>query len=343
MKAVIVGASGYSGGELLRLLDLHPGFSVIAAIAHSQAGESISGVHPHLTGKYPGNFTSINSEILSEADVIFFALPHGESGRLIVEHWNALSTKKIIDLGADFRLSSPSQWEKYYGGEHHGVWEYGLPELPGARQRISQESHIANPGCYATALALSIAPFAQVSGKANFEDIVITAASGTSGAGRSAKVNLIGSEVMNSLSAYKVGGIHQHTPEIEAAIEGLTGGKVRLSFTPFLAPMPRGILASVSIPISGLSSSQLRELFAASYQNEEFVHLLPEGQSPQTNSLIGSNGVHLQVALDDHVERAIVLAAIDNLGKGAAGQAIQNANLIAGFDEGMGLSAVGVR
>jgi len=343
MKVSVVGASGYSGGELLRLLAGHGHFQLHSAIAHSNAGESIAALHPQLAGSYTGSFAAFDIDLVSESDLIFFALPHGESGKLLEKHQELFTGKKIIDLGADFRLHSASQWERYYDGPHHGAWQYGLPELPGARAAIQRSKHVANPGCYATALTLSIAPFASVAKNVNFTDIVITAASGTSGAGRSAKINLIGSEVMNSLSAYKVGGVHQHTPEIEQAITAITGEKVALSFTPFLAPMPRGILASVSLPIEGLSKSGISELFASMYEGEAFVQLLPEGQWPQTNSLIGSNGIQLQVTLDEHVGRAVVIAAIDNLGKGAAGQAIQNANIMSGLGEGTGLTAIGVR
>lgn len=343
MKAAVIGASGYSGGELLRLLSQHPNFTSVAAIAHSQAGEKISAIHPQLLGSFAGTFASFDIQLLEEADVIFFALPHGESGKLISENWSVLQSKKIIDLGADFRLQSPELWERYYGGQHHGVWQYGLPELPGMRDGIKASSQVANPGCYATAIALSLAPFAKIKGRVNFSDVVVTAASGTTGAGRSGKINLIGSEVMSSLSAYKVGGVHQHTPEIEEAIGKVVGEPIALSFTPMLAPMPRGILASVSLSITDSSENEIREAFDSSYKDEKFVHLLPGGQWPQTNSLTGSNGVHLQVAVDDHVGRAIVIAAIDNLGKGAAGQAIQNANLLCGFDEEIGLTSVGVR
>ena len=343
MKVAVIGASGYSGGELLRLLGGHPEFQLHAAIAHTQAGELVSSVHPHLAGIHSGAFEKFTKELIEEAELIFMALPHGESGKLINESPELFKEKKIVDLGADFRLHSGTSWVKYYGGIHHGTWQYGLPELPGLRSAIQQSTKVANPGCYATALALSIAPFAQLSTKVNFEDIVITAASGTTGAGRSAKINLLGSEVMNSLSAYKVGGVHQHTPEIEEAVSTLAGKSVRLSFTPILAPMPRGILSSASIPITNSSANEIREIFASAYHQEKFVQLLPEGQWPQTNSVYGSNGVQIQVAFDEHVGRAVVIAALDNLGKGAAGQAIQNANLICGFDESIGLTSVGVR
>lgn len=343
MKVALIGASGYSGGELLRLLGNHPEFELHAAIAHSQAGELISSIHPHLAANYGGRFEKFTKESMAEAELVFMALPHGESGKLISESPELFKEKKVVDLGADFRLHSSASWEKYYGGNHHGTWQYGLPEIPGHRSAIRASNKIANPGCYATALTLSIAPFAQLSSKVDFTDIVITAASGTTGAGRSAKVNLLGSEVINSLSAYKVGGIHQHTPEIEEAIGAVANTQVRLSFTPILAPMPRGILSSVSIPVTEISLKEIRETFSHAYDHEKFVHILPEGQWPQTHSVNGSNGVQIQVAFDQHVGRAIVIAALDNLGKGAAGQAIQNANLVSGIDESIGLTAVGVR
>ena len=343
MKAAVIGASGYSGGELLRLIANHPHFESVAAIAHSQAGQPIASVHPQLSGVFTGSFSTFQDEGIADAEIIFLALPHGESGKLINEHVGAFKGKKIVDLGADFRLSSPDSWSKYYGGNHHGTWQYGLPELPGAREKIATSDCVANPGCYATAISLALAPFAKLGNAANLKDVIITAASGTTGAGRSAKINLIGSEVMNSISAYKVGGVHQHTPEIEEAISGISHQEVKISFTPLLAPLPRGIIASVSIPLQSTKASALSEVFENSYGSEPFVHLLPSGQWPQTNSLIGSNGAHIQVAFDSHVERAVVVVAIDNLGKGAAGQAIQNANLIAGFAETTGLTSVGVR
>lgn len=343
MKAAVIGASGYSGGELLRLIAGHPHFESVSAIAHTQAGELIASVHPQLSGTYFGSFSAFKDEGIAAAEIIFLALPHGESGKLINEHGEAFKGKKIVDLGADFRLSSPDSWSKYYGGNHHGTWQYGLPELPGAREKIAKSDRVANPGCYATAISLALAPFAKLGNAANLKDAIVTAASGTTGAGRSAKINLIGSEVMNSISAYKVGGVHQHTPEIEEAISGISHQEVRISFTPLLAPLPRGIIASVSIPLQSNNPSELYEVFDNNYRSEPFVHLLPSGQWPQTNSLIGSNGAHIQVAFDSHVERAVVVVAIDNLGKGAAGQAIQNANLIAGFAESTGLTSVGVR
>jgi N-acetyl-gamma-glutamyl-phosphate reductase len=265
------------------------------------------------------------------------ALPHGESAALVSE---LRSDLKIVDLGADFRLRDRAKWEKYYGGAHAGTWTYGLPELPGQRGKISESTRVANPGCYATAIALATAP-AIAQGAIDASDIVVVAASGTTGAGRTNKVNLSASEIMNSLSSYKFGGVHQHTPEIEETLSNASGEEVRISFTPILAPMPRGILATVTAK-TALAESAIREIYQRSYANEKFVTLLPKGQLPETSSLIGSNGVQLQLAVDTHTSRLVVSAALDNLGKGAAGQALQNANLIAGFDETLGLSPMGV-
>jgi N-acetyl-gamma-glutamyl-phosphate reductase len=247
---------------------------------------------------------------------------------------------KIVDLGADFRLTSADQWVKYYGGNHAGTWTYGLPELPGKREQIKKATRIANPGCYATSIALAIAPAISL---VESGDIVVVAASGTTGAGRSAKVNLIGSEVMGSLSSYKFGGVHQHTPEIEEALTVVAGSEVKISFTPILAPMPRGILSTVTAKLTATASTEsMHALYTKTYANDEFVTVLPLGQMPKTNSVIVSNHVHLQVAVDAHTNRLIVSAAIDNLGKGAAGQAIQNANLICGLPESTGLETLGL-
>jgi N-acetyl-gamma-glutamyl-phosphate reductase len=247
---------------------------------------------------------------------------------------------KIVDLGADFRLEDSAKWSKYYGGDHAGTWTYGAPELPGARALIAKSKRVANPGCYATAIALGIAPASKI---AEIEDVFVVAASGTTGAGRSAKINLIASEVMGSLTSYKFGGVHQHTPEIEEAITRATGKSSKISFTPILAPMPRGILATITMKLqSGVTIDQVRRTYDEAYSGEEFVQLLPEGQMPKTSSVLGSNFVAMQVAVDDHTNRLIVSVAIDNLVKGAAGQAIQNANIISGFAENLGLTSQGI-
>ena len=337
MKIGIIGASGYAGGELLRLLAVHPEFDVCTVTAHSNAGEAITAVHPHLTSYTGKTFSAFNPKDFDCCEVIFLALPHGESSGVIS---SLHSGAKIVDLGADYRLEDSAKWNKYYGGEHAGTWTYGAPELPGARALIAKSNKVANPGCYATAIALGIAPAAKI---ADIEDVVVVAASGTTGAGRSAKINLIASEVMGSLTSYKFGGVHQHTPEIEEAITRATGKSSKISFTPILAPMPRGILATITMKLqSGVTSDQVRRTYEAAYSGEEFVQLLPEGQMPKTSSVLGSNFVAMQVAVDDHTNRLIVSVAIDNLVKGAAGQAIQNANIICGFAENLGLTSQGI-
>jgi N-acetyl-gamma-glutamyl-phosphate reductase len=338
MKTVVIGASGYAGGELLRLLAIHPHFQVTVVSAHSNAGEQVTTVHPQLQSYAGRSFVSTDSIDFSSLDLVFLALPHGESAALIAK---IPSHVKIVDLGADFRLENAGQWEKYYGGKHAGAWVYGLPELSlGQREAIKKESKVANPGCYATSISLGITPALHL---IDSTDIVVVAASGTTGAGRSAKVNLIGSEVMGSLTSYKFGGVHQHTPEIEQALSAVGNKPAKISFTPILAPMPRGILSTITGKlIQPLDTQQAHDLFSAHYAEEFFIDVLPLGQMPKTSAVTGSNKVQLQVAVDENTNRLIVSVAIDNLGKGAAGQAIQNANLICGIAEISGLALDGI-
>ena len=337
MKIGVIGASGYAGGELLRLLAVHPEFEVCTVTAHSNAGEAITTVHPHLTSYAGKTFSSFNPKDFDCCEVIFLALPHGESASVISSlHGGA----KIVDLGADFRLEDSAKWNKYYGGDHAGTWTYGAPELPGARALIAKSNKVANPGCYATAIALGIAPASKI---ADIEDVVVVAASGTTGAGRGAKINLIASEVMGSLTSYKFGGVHQHTPEIEEALTRATGTAAKISFTPILAPMPRGILATITMKLnSAITNEAAHKIYNDAYNGEEFVKVLPLGQMPQTSSVLGSNYVAIQVAVDEHTNRLVVSVAIDNLVKGAAGQAIQNANIICGLPENLGLTGMGL-
>lgn len=337
MKTAVLGASGYAGGELLRLLANHPVFVPAHVTANAHAGERITSVHPQLIAMGDRTFDTLDYKALADCDLVFLALPHGESGK-VVPHLN--SDQLIVDLGADFRLESPHSWEKYYGGAHAGTWAYGLPELAGLRNIISKSTRVANPGCYATAISLASAPMLSI---VDSSDIVVVAASGTTGAGRSAKVSLLASEVSGSLTSYKFGGAHQHTPEIEESLTRIAGSAVKISFTPILAPMPRGILATVTARLSKtVDVSHPRSLFSDAYDDEEFVTLLPEGQLPKTSSVLGSNHAQLQVAIDEHADRVVISIAIDNLGKGAAAQALQNANLIAGLPENTGLSLSGL-
>ena len=337
MNVGVVGASGYAGGELLRLLSNHPNFKLAYISAGSNAGELITAIHPHLTNFAEQKFESTDMSRINKCDLVFIALPHGESAKLISQINEEV---KIIDLGADFRLSEESSWDKYYSGNYAGKWIYGLPEIIGATE-IAKQSRVANPGCYATAISLAIVP---VISFIDASDLVVVAASGTSGAGRSAKVELLGSEVMNSLSVYKFGGVHQHTPEIEECLSKFSDSKVKISFTPILAPMPRGILATVTGKLNKpVSIEDIRKSFREFYQDSAFVSLLPEAIMPRTSSVSGTNNVQIQVAIDQHTQRVIVTSVIDNLGKGAAGQAIQNANLICGFNEKLGLVNLAVR
>jgi N-acetyl-gamma-glutamyl-phosphate reductase len=365
-RVAVAGASGYAGGELLRLLAGHPDLEVAAVTADSSAGKPIGEVHPHLAavaGLGGRTFEAHGSAGLAGCDLVFAALPAGQSAALARDIPAAV---KIVDLGPDFRLSDPGTWARHYPGDHQGRWVTGLPELPGQRDRISAASRVAAPGCYATAAIMALTPIV-AAGLALPRDVVVVAASGTSGAGRAPRADLLASEVMGSVRAYQVGGTHRHTAEIEQALNetvGLAGGAydagpagagiagvgrvgeagATVSFTPVLAPMPRGILATCTARLASpaVSTADLRAAVASAYAEAEFACLLPEGCWPATASVAGSNAVHLQAAADDRAGRAVVVAALDNLGKGAAGQAIQNANLMLGLPEGAGLTASGV-
>jgi len=364
-RVAVAGASGYAGGELLRLLAGHPGIEIGPVAAGSSAGRPVTDAHPHLTQLDGQAFVPTAAAPLSAADLVFLALPAGESAALAAQLPGQV---KIVDLGPDFRLADPAAWARFYRGPHAGQWDYGLPELPAARDRIRAASRVAVPGCYATAAILALAPLL-AAGLAEPADIVIVAASGTSGAGRAARPELLGSEVMGAVSAYQAGGAHRHTPEIEqalgaaAACSGLSmahrsrsrvgngtsiladgpPGSVTVSFTPLLAPMPRGILATGTARLAdGAATGTLRDAVARAYDGEPFVRVLPEGSWPTTAATAGSNAVHLQVAADEHAGRAVAVAALDNLGKGAAGQAVQCANLMLGLPETAGLTANGV-
>jgi N-acetyl-gamma-glutamyl-phosphate reductase len=336
----IAGASGYAGGEMLRLVADHPDLALGALAAGARAGQEVTATHPQLVSLTGSRFVPTDADVLAQADLVLLALPHGESAALVA----ALPPEvPVVDLGADFRLADQRDWAHYYGGGGHaGVWPYGLPELPGQRDRLAGATRVANPGCYATAVSLALAPLL-AAGLVEPTDIVIVAASGTSGAGRKVSEALLGSEVMGAMSPYKVGGVHQHTPEMAQALSWAAGETVTMLFTPTLAPMPRGILATCTArTCQGVDEGTLRDALHAAYDPEPFVHVLPAGRMPTTAATLGSNSVHLQVAHDPRSGRTTVLAAEDNLVKGAAGQAIQNANRILGLPEPMGLPVNGV-
>ncbi|GAA0273615.1 N-acetyl-gamma-glutamyl-phosphate reductase [Cryptosporangium japonicum] len=338
VRAAIAGASGYAGGELLRLLLSHPHIELGALTAASSAGTTVGEHHPHLTPIANHVLQPTNLETLENHDVVFLALPHGHSGEIA----NALPAETIvIDCGADFRLADPVAWKRWYQSDHAGTWPYGLPELPGAREKLQQATRIAVPGCYPTAASLALAP-AYRAGLAE-PDAVIVAASGTSGAGKSLKPHLLGAEVMGSLSAYGVGGAHRHTPEMIQNLSAAAGEPVTVSFTPVLAPLPRGILATCTAAAKpGVTLPALREAYGAAYDHEPFVHLLPENRWPTTAATLGANTAQIQVALDEDAGRIVVVAAIDNLTKGTAGAAVQCLNLALGLPETTGLPMTGV-
>ena len=338
MTAAVVGASGYAGGELLRLLAAHPDLDVGAVAAASNAGRPLGELHPHLRGFADRLLCGPDDPSVGAADVVFLALPHGESARVAA---TLPDSTLVVDLGADFRLAEATDWARFYGGTHAGTWPYGLPELPGARATLARATRIANPGCYATAITLAYAPLL-TAGVVEPDDLVVVASSGTSGAGRSVRPNLLGTEVMGDLSPYKVGGAHQHLAEIRQSL-GRLGAPVSMSFTPVLAPMPRGILATCTARLRpGADSSALLQVLHDAYDDEPFVHVLAEDEWPHTAATLGSNSCHLQAVADLDSGRAVVVAALDNLGKGAAGQALQNANLALGLPETTGVPVDGV-
>jgi N-acetyl-gamma-glutamyl-phosphate reductase, common form len=347
VRVAVAGASGYAGGEILRLLLGHPNMEVGALAAASSAGLRLGAIHPHLTPLADRLLLDTTAETLTGHDVVFLALPHGASAGLVEQ----LPVDVIvIDCGADFRLADARQWAHFYGSKHAGTWPYGLPELPlplghKGREALSGALRIAIPGCYPTACTLALAP-GFVSGvlqDADVVDVVIVAASGISGAGKSLKPHLLGAETMGSMTPYGVGGVHRHTPEIEQNLSAAAGQSVTVSFTPTLAPMSRGILATCTARVKpGLTADTVRAAWEAAYGDEPFVHLLPEGQWPRTADVLGSNNVHLQVALDERAGRVIAVAAVDNLTKGTAGAAVQCANLALGLPETTGLPTAGV-
>ena len=338
IRVAVAGASGYAGGELLRLLLAHPLAEVGAVTAGSSAGGRLGSLQPHLTPLADRVLQETSAATLTDHDVVFLALPHGASSVVAAE---LPEQTVVIDCGADFRLRDPAQWSAFYGGEHAGAWPYGLPELPGHRDALLGARRIAVPGCYPTVASLAVAP--AVAAGLVVPDVVVVAVSGASGAGKAAKPHLLGSEVMGNASAYGVGGVHRHTPEIVQNLGGLTDEPVRVSFTPMLVPMPRGILATCSAPLApGTTATEVREAYLKAYDAEPFVHVLPEGEWPQTKAVQGSNACHLQVTVDENAGRLVAVGAIDNLTKGTAGGAVQSMNLALGLDETLGLTTVGI-
>jgi len=341
MKVAVAGASGYAGGEILRLLLGHPAYaqgrlSIGALTAATSAGSVLSEHHPHLTPLAQRVVEPTEAAALAGHDVVFLGLPHGHSAALAEQLG---PDTLIIDCGADFRLTDAAAWERFYGSPHAGSWPYGLPELPGARERLRGARRIAVPGCYPTAALLALLP-------AVAEDLIepavtVVAVSGTSGAGRAAKTDLLGAEVIGSARAYNIAGAHRHTPEIAQGLGAVTGRDVTVSFVPVLIPTSRGILATCTARTRA-PLSQLREAYEKAYDAEPFIYLMPEGQLPRTGAVIGSNAAHIAVAVDEAAQTFVAIAAIDNLVKGTAGAAVQSMNLALGWPETEGLSVIGV-
>lgn len=336
----VAGASGYAGGEILRLLLGHPAYAdgrltIGALTAASSAGTTLGEHHPHLLPLADRVLQPTDAALLAQHDVVFLGLPHGHSAELATQ----LGDTVIIDCGADFRLTDAADWEKFYGSAHAGTWPYGLPELPGGREALKGATRIAVPGCYPTSALLALLP-AVAAGLAE-PNVTVVAVSGTSGAGRSAKVDLLGAEVIGSARAYNIGGKHRHTPEIAQGLRKVTDKPVTVSFTPVLIPTSRGILATCTAPTRA-SESEIRAAYEKAYGAEPFIHLLPEGQLPKTGSVIGSNAAQIAVAVDAEAKTLVAICAIDNLTKGTGGAAVQSMNLALGWPETEGLSIVGV-
>ena len=337
----VAGASGYAGGEILRLLLGHPAYSdgrltIGALTAAASAGTGLGEHHPHLLPLAQRVVEPTELGVLAGHDVVFLALPHGHSAALAEQ---LAPDTLIVDCGADFRLTDAAAWERFYGSPHAGSWPYGLPELPGGRERLLGATRIAVPGCYPTAALLALVPALA----ADLVDpaVTVVAVSGTSGAGRAAKVELLGSEVIGSARAYNIAGAHRHTPEIVQGLRAVTDRAVTVSFTPVLIPTSRGILATCTARTRA-PLSELRAVYEKAYDAEPFVYLLPEGQLPRTGAVLGSNAAQLAVAVDEDAGVLVAVCAIDNLVKGTAGAAVQSMNLALGWPETEGLSVVGV-
>jgi N-acetyl-gamma-glutamyl-phosphate reductase len=353
-SVAIAGASGYAGGEVLRLLAAHPEFEVRTVTAHSNAGEKLGAVHPHLRQFADLTLVETTTANLGGQDVVVLALPHGASGAIAAE---LPADTLVIDCGADHRLENAGDWDAFYSGDFAGAWAYGIPELivdsGGKKQRdaLAGATRIAAPGCNASAVSLALAPGVAAE-LIEPTDLVSVLAVGPSGAGKAAKVDLLGAELMGSANPYAVDGVHRHTPEIVQNLRkagglgagaGARDGDVTISMTPVLVPMARGILATSTARLKpGVTAAQVRDAWESAYAGEQFVQVLPVGRFPRSGDTIGANTCLIGLAVDERVGRVIVVSALDNLVKGTAGAAIQSANIALGLPEGMGLSVNGV-
>lgn len=352
-SVAVSGASGYAGGEILRILASHPDIEIRTVTAHANAGQPLIAHQPHLRSLAHLTLQDTTPEVLAGHDIVFLALPHGQSG----QYTDALAdVPLVIDAGADHRLASIADWGAFYGGDFHEPWVYGVPELPiddgKQRSRIIGATRIAAPGCNASTVSLSLAP-GVAAGVIDTSDIVSVLAVGPSGAGKSLKTNLLASEILGSANPYAVGGTHRHIPEIRQALaaaassgaqrEGSANEGIRISFTPVLVPMARGILATSTAPIApGATDADIRAAWEHAYRGETFVQVLPEGQFPRTADVLGANTALIGLSIDRAAGRVVAIAAVDNLVKGTAGAAIQSMNLALGLPEDRALTVNGV-
>jgi N-acetyl-gamma-glutamyl-phosphate reductase len=343
-SVAVAGASGYAGGELLRLLAGHPEFEVRTVTAHSNAGQRLVDLQPQLRSLAHLVLVDTTPENLSGHDVVFVALPHGKSGELTAHLPN---DTLVVDCGADHRLENPDDWAAFYGGDYFGAWTYGVPELVTAdgkqRDRIVGARRIAAPGCNASTVALALAPGIHA-GVIEEQDLVAVLAVGPSGAGKSLKVANLAAEILGSANPYAVGGTHRHIPEIVQSLRWAgSATDATISFTPVIVPMSRGILATSTARLApGTSAAAVRAAWEGAYADEPFVHLLPEGHFPRTADVLGANTALIGLAVDEAAGRVVTITAIDNLVKGTAGAAIQSANIALGLTETLGLTMNGV-
>lgn len=343
-SVAVAGASGYAGGEVLRLLAGHPELEVRTVTAHTSAGRPLLEVHPHLRSLAQLEFVATTPEHLAGHDIVVLALPHGQSGAIAAV---LPAETLVVDCGADHRLTSEADWARFYGGEYHGAWSYGLPELLHAegglqREHLSGARRIAVPGCNVTAVSLGLAPGIRA-GVIEPHDITAVLAVGPSGAGRALRTDLLASELLGSAAPYAVGGVHRHIPEILQNLRVAGAADPTISFTPVLVPMARGILATITARLMpGVDAASVRDAWESAYDAEPFVHVLPVGQYPATASTVGANTALIGLAVDDDAQRVVIVVALDNLVKGTAGAAVQSLNLALGLPEALGLPVNGV-
>lgn len=343
ISVAIAGATGYAGSEILRLLLSHPAYlsgdlRIGALTGHSNAGQRVSELMPHLPQLADRVIEDTTPEVLAGHDIVFLGLPHGHSAEIGRQLGESVT---VIDCAADFRLRNKEDWDAFYGGEYAGAWPYGIPEVPGNREKLKGSNRVAVPGCFPTTITLGVLP-AVAQGLIE-PDLSVIAITGVSGAGKKASVAQLGAETMGNLKAYKPGGTHRHTPEVLQNLQPFTQEPVSVSFTPVLAPLPRGILATITAPLKGgVDKRRVAQAFREFYADEPFCLVLPEGQQPQTQNVVGSNMVHIQAHVDERANRLVITAALDNLCKGTAGAAVQCMNLTLSWEETLGLPQAAV-